>query len=61
MELSVLPWERHRGKDNEGAIYYNKMCAVTCYLSFIDPLDVHTHQFFFQIIVFKIPLQTGWP
>lgn len=51
--------ERHGGRDSEAAIYYNKMCAITCYLSFIDLPDVHTHHFFFKEQFFKIPLQNG--
>lgn len=50
------------GGDNKGAIYYNKMCAITCYLSFIDCRMCTLTNFFFQIIVFKILLQNkmGW-
>lgn len=61
MELAVLPWERQGRRDKEGAIYYNKMCTITCYLSFIDcrmcTLTNFILFYFFQIVVFKILLQ----
>lgn len=49
------------GGDNKGAIYYNKMCAITCYLSFIDcRMCTLTNFFFSNNSFFKSYCKTKW-